>query len=57
MLGYIVLCSLLLVGYLFFLFQKHGRLGWKLRQQCLETVTSLVRASRNFFLDVAAAEI
>jgi hypothetical protein len=31
--------------------------GWKLRQQHLETVTSLVRVSRNFFLEGAATEI
>uniref|UniRef100_A0A0A9DAT7 Binding n=1 Tax=Arundo donax TaxID=35708 RepID=A0A0A9DAT7_ARUDO len=34
-----------------------GPEGWKVRQQHFETVTSLVRASRNFFPDGAAAEI
>ncbi|GJM99961.1 hypothetical protein PR202_ga17106 [Eleusine coracana subsp. coracana] len=34
-----------------------GPEGWKVRQQHFETVTSLVRASRNFFPEGAAAEI
>jgi hypothetical protein len=34
-----------------------SRIHHKLRQQHLETVTSLVRASRNFFLEGATAEI
>jgi hypothetical protein len=34
-----------------------GPEGWKVRKQHFETVTSLVRASRNFFPEGAAAEI
>ncbi|KAL6909678.1 hypothetical protein ACP4OV_001337 [Aristida adscensionis] len=34
-----------------------GPEGWKVKQQHFETVTSLVRASRNFFPEGAAAEI
>jgi hypothetical protein len=38
-------------------FRNMGPEGWKVRQQHFETATSLVRASRNFFLEGAAAEI
>lgn len=34
-----------------------GPEGWKVRKQHFETVTSLVRASRNLFPEGAAAEI
>ncbi|KAI4982453.1 hypothetical protein ZWY2020_022945 [Hordeum vulgare] len=39
-------------------FKKNmGPEGWKVRQQHFETITSLVRASRTFFPEGAAAEI
>ena len=34
-----------------------GPEGWKVRQQHFETITGLVRASRTFFPEGAAAEI